>query len=389
MVASRASGTDARPHDPLRHITSNPTQELGDDADKHAAHQVTHRRTALLGVIAIGAGVALFFAGHANASFSLFSAKVVTDAPLSRIATEGSSQNVPVLVAARHIDPSGARGGGGVTIADGSALVAETTPFSGRTADVMAPASPDQISWYIVQVGDTLSQVADMFDVSVNTIVWANELKSSVDIHPGQTLLILPISGVQHTIAEGDTLESIAEEYGGGADTEELDSLIQEIAEFNGIEPGAALAVGEVITVPGGMVEQEYEESTTYAYSGGSSSGGSSGAFIHPIPGAVRTQGLHGYNAVDYGAPVGTPIRASDGGTVIVSRVGGWNGGYGNYIVIDHHDGTQTLYAHMSRNVVWQGQSVVAGQKIAEVGNTGRSTGPHLHFEVRGAPNPF
>jgi murein DD-endopeptidase MepM/ murein hydrolase activator NlpD len=114
-----------------------------------------------------------------------------------------------------------------------------------------------------------------------------------------------------------------------------------------------------------------------------------SGYFIHPLPGSVRTQGIHGYNAVDFGAPVGTPILASAGGSVLVSRVGGWNGGYGNYVVIDHPNGTQTLYAHNSKNTVWQGQTVVAGQVIGYVGNTGRSTGPHLHFEIRGAKNPF
>jgi len=298
-----------------------------------------------------------------------------------------NSQTIALLRGARNLDPNPARGGGSVVVKDGVALVAEESPFS-PAEDQQVPASADQISWYIVQEGDTLSQVAELFDVSVNTIVWANELSSSSDIHPGQTLLILPISGVQHTIVEGDTLESIAEEYGGGADGEELDALALEIAEFNGISAHEALSVGEVLTVPGGMVEEEYNESTTYVVTE-TSDGAGGGGWVHPIPGAVRTQGIHGYNAVDYGAPVGTPIRAADGGTVIVSRVGGWNGGYGNYIVIDHHDGTQTLYAHLSQNLVWQGQTVVASQQIAASGNTGRSTGPHLHFEVRGAPNPF
>ena len=110
---------------------------------------------------------------------------------------------------------------------------------------------------------------------------------------------------------------------------------------------------------------------------------------MHPLPSAVRTQGIHGYNAVDLAAPFGTPIVAAASGRVIVSRSGGWNGGYGTYVVIDHPDGTQTLYAHMSRVAVWQGAQVVAGQVIGYVGSTGRSTGPHVHFEVRGAVNPF
>jgi len=114
------------------------------------------------------------------------------------------------------------------------------------------------------------------------------------------------------------------------------------------------------------------------------------GYYGHPIPsGARRTQGLHGYNGVDLGAPNGTPVVASAAGTVIISRQGGWNGGYGNYVVISHGNGTQTLYAHLSSNTVQTGDSVLQGQMIGYVGSTGRSTGAHLHIEVRGAKNPF
>jgi murein DD-endopeptidase MepM/ murein hydrolase activator NlpD len=238
-----------------------------------------------------------------------------------------------------------------------------------------------------VQDGDTLSQVAGLFNVSVNTIVWANELGSAKDIHPGQTLLILPISGIQHTVAKGDTVKSLASTYGGDAG---------EIIAYNELPEDGTLTSGTVITIPGGaMVEDEEEASndgsTRTAQKGTIVSSGPSvsGYFIHPLPGAVRTQGIHGYNGVDYGASVGTQVRASAPGTVIVSRASGWNGGYGQYVVIDHPNGTQTLYAHLSRNAVWQGQKVVAGQVVGDVGNTGRSTGPHLHFEVRGAKNPF
>ena len=114
-----------------------------------------------------------------------------------------------------------------------------------------------------------------------------------------------------------------------------------------------------------------------------------SGNFIHPVPGATRTQGIHGYNGVDLAAAIGTPVRAAASGEVIVSKSSGWNGGYGNYVVIKHSNGTQTLYAHTSSNTVGVGATVEAGETIAYVGNSGRSTGAHLHFEVRGASNPF
>jgi murein DD-endopeptidase MepM/ murein hydrolase activator NlpD len=103
----------------------------------------------------------------------------------------------------------------------------------------------------------------------------------------------------------------------------------------------------------------------------------------------MRTQGIHGYNAVDLAAAHASPVRAAAAGEVIVSKSSGWNGGYGNYIVVRHGNGTQTLYAHLSSNVVGVGAFVAAGERIGYMGSTGRSTGTHLHFEVRGATNPF
>jgi murein DD-endopeptidase MepM/ murein hydrolase activator NlpD len=113
------------------------------------------------------------------------------------------------------------------------------------------------------------------------------------------------------------------------------------------------------------------------------------GFFIWPVGGGVKTQGLHGYNGIDIGAPKGTPIYASAGGVVIVSRDSGWNGGYGEYVVIAHDNGVQTLYGHMSRVVAQAGTHVDQGDIIGYIGQTGKATGPHLHFEVRGAKNPF
>ena len=114
------------------------------------------------------------------------------------------------------------------------------------------------------------------------------------------------------------------------------------------------------------------------------------GFWSNPLPGGLITQGLHDGNAVDIGAKTGTPIYAAAGGTVIyVSANGSYNHGWGNDVIINHGNGTQTVYAHMSRVAAVVGQTVGAGDVIGYVGNTGRSTGPHLHFEVRGARNPF
>jgi murein DD-endopeptidase MepM/ murein hydrolase activator NlpD len=114
-----------------------------------------------------------------------------------------------------------------------------------------------------------------------------------------------------------------------------------------------------------------------------------SGYYGNPVPGAIVTQGIHGWNGVDLGAPSGTPIYAAAAGTVIVSKVGGYNGGYGNYVVIDHGNGTQTLYSHFSSVSVSLGEAVSKGERLGGVGRTGDATGNHLHFEVRGARNPF
>ena len=108
------------------------------------------------------------------------------------------------------------------------------------------------------------------------------------------------------------------------------------------------------------------------------------------MPGGRITQGLHGKNGIDIGGVRGTPIHAAADGAVIVARGGGaWNGGYGNYVVISHSNGSQTLYSHLRSVIATAGQSVVSGQVIGYMGATGRATGVHLHFEIRGAENPF
>lgn len=290
-----------------------------------------------------------------------------------------NSQTLPVLKAALNIDPNPAKGGGDITIVNESALQAEIGP-SGTIAEIEEkPKSSDKISIYVVREGDSLSQIAKMFDVSTNTIIWANDIKSGSFITPGQTLVILPITGVRHTVVKGETVKGITEKYGGN---------YEEILKYNDLTTESIISVGDIIIIPDGEITAPKYSSVEYIVSG-SSVPSYSGYYIKPITNGYRSQGLHGYNAVDYAAPVGTPIIASASGEVIINRNSGWNGGYGNYIVIKHNNGTQTLYSHNSKNIVYSGQKVVQGQVIGYVGSTGRSTGPHIHFEVRGAENPF
>lgn len=250
-------------------------------------------------------------------------------------------------------------------------------------------AHQKQASIYVVREGDTLSEVAEMFGVTVDTIVWANDIEGG-SISPEDVLIILPTSGVRHEAEEGDTIASIAERY---------DVSVEDIREYNQLESNDDLAVGAIIDVPGGeMPSQTPAETTSTAnvqVAGGNAvtpaqtTSVGSGYFAHPVPGSVVTQRAHGYNAVDFGAGTGSSVMASASGRVTKSINAGWNGGYGKFIVIQHANGTETLYSHLNSVIVSRGQRVVKGQVIGYLGSTGRSTGPHLHFEIRGAHNPF
>lgn len=298
---------------------------------------------------------------------------------------ELNSQTAPLLQAATNLDPNAAQGGADLNIIENKALVSESG-VGGGFVEIINRKN-DTISVYEVKPGDTLSQIADMFEVSVNTIKWANGMER--DVQPGDSLVILPISGIKHTVQSGGTIADIAKKY--SAD-------VKEIALFNGISVDTPLTVGQEVIVPNvDLVKTETKKTTKTVAKTSSitksasapSSSGSSNWMVKPTNG-VRTQGIHGYNAVDIAAPTGTAIFAAAGGTVIIAKAdNGWNGGYGNYVVIKHSNGAQTLYAHMSSVSVSAGEAVSQGEVIGGVGNTGKSTGSHLHFEVRGAKNPF
>ena len=275
------------------------------------------------------------------------------------------------------------------TITDDDTMSAPFSLYDEK--DIVIP-DRETISTYVVQTGDTISEIADKFDVSINTIKWANNIAPKGSIKVGQTLAILPITGVRHKVAKGDTLASIAKRYKSDAD---------DIASFNGLESGEKLTAGESIIVPDGEMNiptEQIKKKPTKPTNGKTPlvnvQVSSSGYYSKPVVNGILTQGYHDqYHALDISLPrgqaMGAPILAAAPGTVIVAKPSGFNGGYGQMIIIQHDNGTQTLYGHLSSVRVSVGQQVNRGDVIGGMGSTGRSTGPHLHFEVRGAVTPM
>lgn len=291
-----------------------------------------------------------------------------------------NSQNMALLQAATAPtnQPSG---GGDIAIVDESSLLAETSGVAASAKD----RTLDQITTYIVRKGDTLSSIAKMFNVTTNTIVWSNDISGN-KVSPGDRLVILPISGVRHTVKKGDTVQSIAKKYNGD---------VTDIAEFNEISVDTKLAIGDIVIIPDGEILSGHDSSSKTSATSVKkvqqylSAPKYDGYYIRPVIGGVKTQGIHGHNGVDLASNFGANILAAADGEVIIAKSSGYNGGYGSYIVIKHDNGTQTLYGHLSGVQVSVGDQVSQGQVIGNMGSTGKSTGTHLHFEVRGARNPF
>jgi len=320
--------------------------------------------------------------GVANAGFFYFGEEILkTSAPNSQKTANFNAQNIQLLESSLNYEATGSKGGGDITIVNNNSLLPDSGPL-GTIADIEDRSGSDQISIYVVREGDNLSQIASMFNVSVNTIVWSNALERRGKITPGQTLVILPISGVKYEVKKGDTVKSIAKKLNGDAD---------EIIKFNDLPFNGQLAEDQTIIVPNGEMAPalSVKPGTKLTPVRGANGPSYAGYYLRPIAGGRKSQNLHGYNGIDLADSCGTPVVASASGDVIISREGGWNGGYGNYVVITHLNGTQTLYSHLLSNIVSAGWHVVQGQVIGYVGSTGNSTGCHVHFEVRGAKNPY
>jgi len=237
-----------------------------------------------------------------------------------------------------------------------------------------------EIRTHIVAEGETLSTIAQKYGIDVNTIMWSNDVGSANLINVGDQLVILPTSGVMHEVSDGETLSAIASRY---------EVEVDAITKANGISTSTIFS-GQKLIIPGASpIVRPSTNRPSLAGNPQNSTRSVSGYFIRPTAGYL-SQGLHSTNAVDIAGACWSPVYAAASGTVaLATGSGGWNGGYGNYVALDHANGTRTLYAHLIQVNTSAGKIVNQGAVIGYMGSTGRSTGCHLHFEVRGAANPI
>jgi murein DD-endopeptidase MepM/ murein hydrolase activator NlpD len=263
-----------------------------------------------------------------------------------------------------------------VVMVDSSIL--DTPHSDAYTADLHMFAGKDDIPWpnvdgrtrverYTVQDGDTLWAIADRFGLDLDTLRWSNrELELNPDVLAvGTDLLILPVAGVYHTVSGEDTIDSIAAQYG---------VAVTDISDYppNGLYPPYILEPGQGLIVPYGRkdIVQLPRPSLSAA-----------SAIAWPLVGTVSQGFEPAHPAVDIAAPYGSTIYAADDGTITYAD---WaQTGYGYTIIMDHGDGRSTWYNHLKGTLLEAGNFVPRGTPIGEVGSTGHSSGPHLHFELR------
>lgn len=271
----------------------------------------------------------------------------------------------------------------------GSAFSSEAAPLPTLSGSALMKPNPadsggipkKDIEVYEVRPGDTVARIAAAYGVNNYTIIHENGLSAAGMIRPGQELRILPTTGIKHTIKDGETLESIAKKY---------NVHTEDILEYNEIEIPEFIQIGDEVIIPNGVAKtpptpqrQQYladlqREDVKRAEVPDSLQGG--GEYIWPLTAAHRLS--QGFKRSHPGIDV--PCRdcevvAAAGGIVELS---GYQKGYGNTIVINHGSGHKTRYGHASNLLVSAGDRVEQGQTIMISGNTGRSTGPHLHFEI-------
>lgn len=274
------------------------------------------------------------------------------------------------------------------------ATLEEVLTRKGRVLAAKETVTPVQVTKYTVAKGDTLWSIARAENLEIDTLYGSNNLKNPDMLKPGLVLRIPDQDGMFYVVRSGDTLATIAKRYGITADM---------IRKANAPEATKTLAKGAEIFLPGARPEAVQEAAPKKPAGTGSSSrtttvastSGASRSYKWPVIGKINspfgwrrhpvTRRRDFHTGVDIKAPRGRSIKAAKGGRVEYS---GWMGGYGRVVVIKHNDGNSTLYAHCNALSVRKGQTVAQGQQVGTVGTSGRTTGPHLHFEVRQGKGP-
>lgn len=232
----------------------------------------------------------------------------------------------------------------------------------------------DSIIDYQVQSGDTVKSIAEKFGISQDTIRWKNDLVKD-KIKVDQTLKILPVTGIAHTVVKGDTVYSIAKKY--DADSQAIVDF-----PFNTFtnDETFELAIGQTVIVPEGVMPVAAATPRARQMTPNAGSVTASGQFVWPTQGTITQRFSWYHPGIDIANRSLPTVVAGDSGNIIFA---GWDAsGYGNMVLIDHGNGFQTRYGHLSQIMVISGQSVAKGQAIGRMGSTGHSTGPHTHFEI-------
>lgn len=249
-------------------------------------------------------------------------------------------------------------------------------PFENSVVTNKSQRPRDKVIQYKVKSGDTLESIAKKFILTVDTIKWANDLKSD-SINPDDTLDIPPVTGIVHKVVAGDNIYSVAKKY--KVDSQQIINFpFNDFADLDTFQ----LTPGQTLIVPDGIIEELLpggDSKRFYADVRAGVKGTTS--FVWPTSGIITTYYVWYHQAIDVASSGSPPILASDTGTITYAGCIQW--GYGCHIIIDHGNGYQTLYGHLSVLSVSPGQIVSKGKQIGVMGSTGRSTGPHLHFEIR------
>jgi len=235
-------------------------------------------------------------------------------------------------------------------------------------------SATSEIRSHEAQIGDTVDSVAKFYGITPETIAWANDISKNSALKVGQTLTILPVSGVVHIVKNGDTITQISKTY---------KAKEEEIIAYNGLSNPQDIFIGDMLIIPNGVMPKipvAMPAQIPLAKS-----------FLKlPLLQATLTQGLHYHNAVDLASKCGDYVYAAAGGVVQRAVFNNkWNLGMGNYVTILHQNGVVTYYGHLQHVFVKPGDPVYRSTSIGLEGRTGQATGCHVHFEVIGAQNPF